>query len=301
MDLVPIIIICSFIWSLIFIIIPYMLKKAEKKQKELQAEKWRQQNEETLKIKQLNDILISLHKENIVKKTLSTFQSQHNQTFDSIKKRYPFIQFEFYDKEFILDRIDLKDINDNINIEEIAASFIERISINNFLHSTPIWDKLLSEKTLVEDESFDDYYLPDNWKEIRNKCFERDHGQCQRCGISLQKYSFQVHHLLARSQGGTHSFDNLVTLCLDCHAIQGGDHNKIKLQKHDFFISSQLTIHKDTCIYAKKCKKIYSEYVKLIRLGYKACKICHPQYLDNKDIKNWVPQIQFFVKSILTK
>lgn len=46
--------------------------------------------------------------------------------------------------------------------------------------------------------------------EIRN----RDGNKCAKCGSTE---SLQVHHKVHRSEGGTDSPDNLVTLCAACH------------------------------------------------------------------------------------
>lgn len=43
----------------------------------------------------------------------------------------------------------------------------------------------------------------------------RDDFACQLCGT---RRNLQVHHVCFRSQGGTDSPDNLVTVCQGCHA-----------------------------------------------------------------------------------
>lgn len=51
---------------------------------------------------------------------------------------------------------------------------------------------------------------------VRRRVLERDNEQCQLCGTSGEN-RLQVHHVTYRSQGGTHTEDNLVTLCWVCH------------------------------------------------------------------------------------
>jgi 5-methylcytosine-specific restriction endonuclease McrA len=49
----------------------------------------------------------------------------------------------------------------------------------------------------------------------RNLVLERDGWRCQECG-SVK--NLQVHHLKARSQLGGDTMQNLITLCVSCHA-----------------------------------------------------------------------------------
>jgi 5-methylcytosine-specific restriction endonuclease McrA len=51
------------------------------------------------------------------------------------------------------------------------------------------------------------------------RVLERDGWRCQRCG-SLD--NLQIHHKVRRSQQGTDSLDNLVTLCAYCHMAEHG-------------------------------------------------------------------------------
>lgn len=57
--------------------------------------------------------------------------------------------------------------------------------------------------------------------EIRRQVLERDSYTCQQCGLrgvsGYKKGCVQVHHIVAYRQGGTHSPDNLITLCVACH------------------------------------------------------------------------------------
>lgn len=50
------------------------------------------------------------------------------------------------------------------------------------------------------------------WQQLRAKVKARDHNQCRNCGAT-EKLS--VHHL---QRGGPDTYENLVTLCLQCHA-----------------------------------------------------------------------------------
>ena len=59
------------------------------------------------------------------------------------------------------------------------------------------------------------------YRRLMKRVLERDQWRCQKCG-SLE--NLQVHHKIKRSQMGTHSLDNLVTLCAYCHM---GEHGQL--------------------------------------------------------------------------
>ena len=55
-----------------------------------------------------------------------------------------------------------------------------------------------------------------DWSIIRNQVFRRDNNKCQMCGT---KSNLTVHHIKPRSEGGSDSITNLITLCYKCHDI----------------------------------------------------------------------------------
>ena len=54
---------------------------------------------------------------------------------------------------------------------------------------------------------------------LHNQVLERDGWRCQECG-SLK--NLQVHHLRPRSQLGSDTMTNLITLCALCHGKRHG-------------------------------------------------------------------------------
>ena len=48
----------------------------------------------------------------------------------------------------------------------------------------------------------------------------RDGFTCQACGAGGKGTKLEVHHRLSRWSGGGDEFDNLTTLCKDCHQRQ---------------------------------------------------------------------------------
>jgi hypothetical protein len=63
------------------------------------------------------------------------------------------------------------------------------------------------------------YDEPPDWEERRNICRQRDNFFCCLCG---EKKRLHVHHIIPKGKlyKGSHSLQNLVTLCQDCHAAQ---------------------------------------------------------------------------------
>ena len=53
----------------------------------------------------------------------------------------------------------------------------------------------------------------------RRNVFHRDGNRCQYCGCSSERLS--IDHILPRSRGGPHSWDNVTTACLRCNVHKG--------------------------------------------------------------------------------
>ena len=69
---------------------------------------------------------------------------------------------------------------------------------------------------------------PVEYRRLHESVLERDGWRCQTCG-SLN--NLQVHHLRSRSKLGDDAEQNLITLCVDCHARQ---HKQLKADRMRF-------------------------------------------------------------------
>ena len=58
---------------------------------------------------------------------------------------------------------------------------------------------------------------PDVPGELRMQVFEDDSFTCRGCGSRY--HHLHIHHIIYRSQGGQHEYDNLITLCHRCHDV----------------------------------------------------------------------------------
>lgn len=63
--------------------------------------------------------------------------------------------------------------------------------------------------------AYDEYLESDYWKAIRKKALDRDGGRCKLCN---ELKNLQVHHRSYKNKWGDDAeFDDLVTLCEECH------------------------------------------------------------------------------------
>lgn len=56
-------------------------------------------------------------------------------------------------------------------------------------------------------------------QKLRQAALKRDDYTCQKCGLKPKSPAvLEAAHIKARHIGGTHSLDNIITLCANCHA-----------------------------------------------------------------------------------
>lgn len=58
----------------------------------------------------------------------------------------------------------------------------------------------------------------DEVKLKKGTLYYRDHGRCMYCNSELKINTLTYDHVIARSRGGKHSWDNVVASCSDCNA-----------------------------------------------------------------------------------
>jgi 5-methylcytosine-specific restriction endonuclease McrA len=56
---------------------------------------------------------------------------------------------------------------------------------------------------------------PESYEALKNEVLERDGWRCQDCGSAKM---LEVHHVQPRGKLGHDTSENLITLCVDCHA-----------------------------------------------------------------------------------
>jgi HNH endonuclease len=66
-------------------------------------------------------------------------------------------------------------------------------------------------------------------EEIKRAVWRRDGYRCQECGVAVAQRNGckpQTHHRKPKSAGGTNGLDNLITLCITCHATKDSPGHK---------------------------------------------------------------------------
>ncbi|MGK2230634.1 MAG: hypothetical protein ACI9QA_000793 [Methanobacteriota archaeon] len=84
-------------------------------------------------------------------------------------------------------------------------------------------------------DDWSDGYPPD-WNSRKTKVKRRDNYRCQECGdkcLSENDVRLHVHHTVPKSDGGSHTFDNLQTLCVQCHSAKHPDNWKLARMADD--------------------------------------------------------------------
>ena len=168
-----------------------------------------------------------------------------------LKERYKKIHFDFCNKQLIEKFIRLGAIEEGnqINVNQI----FKEISVFNYKNNSPIWNKISPLQIRISnDKECQEIDLPENWNEIRKVCFDRDKMTCQRCGLYLIQSIFHVHHIVPRSRNGNHDFENLITLCVDCHSLQGGKHEQLIRDKSDIDFYLENLLKKKKIFYLSK-------------------------------------------------
>ncbi len=75
---------------------------------------------------------------------------------------------------------------------------------------------------------------PPDWAARRRAVWKRQQHRCGRCGIhSREGDGAEVHHLLHLGNGGGNQLDNLVGLCIHCHALMHPTDRRRKGTVHD--------------------------------------------------------------------
>jgi 5-methylcytosine-specific restriction endonuclease McrA len=104
--------------------------------------------------------------------------------------RLPFTREEFYDPEKAVRRLGLEDALD-IYVAEVEPLYT--------FHGLP--------------------RLPKDWQWRKLYVHTKARGRCAECRSRVPK-NVDPHHKITRGEGGDHSLDNLVLLCLKCHREQ---------------------------------------------------------------------------------
>lgn len=75
------------------------------------------------------------------------------------------------------------------------------------------------------------FYRTDEWKRVRQFVYEREHGNCQRCGKFVYGRNAHVHHIVTVKDNELLKLEpnNLMLLCAKCHPIVENEDNDKKV------------------------------------------------------------------------
>ena len=248
-------------------------------------------------------------------------KKQYGEVTIAIQKEYPSIEFPFPSVESLLDDCQTFrfEFPPRPHIQEVLTPLIDHATeaflaapINLDNTNVPDAKEFAVQKGIGDQEFWASESkhrttkgggLPSDWSTRREIVHARDKGQCRRCGLEVALGECHIHHLVRKSQGGMHTFDNLITLCRDCHAIMP-EHEGMKADMYYqsiglrvyYYISSTGTIHQEYCQHAHNAKKVSDLYPRLLERGLKPCKKCKPSKIHEDGVEGWTPQIATFVE-----
>jgi len=247
-------------------------------------------------------------------------KQRYDNLIAAIEEEYPLIKFSFLPVEKLLnDCVAFKfEFPARSHIQEALIPLIENVS-EAFL-CPPIElhiENIDARESAIQKGIGDDEFwtselkhrttrgkgLPGDWSTRRKVVHNRDNGQCRRCGLEVPLTECHIHHLKRKSKGGMHSFDNLVTLCKDCHALMP-EHEGMKADMYYqsigsrlyYYVSNTNTIHQEYCQHAHNAKRVSDLYTRLLERGLKPCKKCNPAKVHEDGIGLWTPSIATFAE-----
>jgi hypothetical protein len=93
--------------------------------------------------------------------------------------------------------------------------------LNNILKEVRFLRKILQiTNIIIEGNKFDKNKLDgddSDWEDIRKAVYTRDKYKCKFCNGKSGDFRLEAHHIISKVDGGKDDFDNLITLCKDCH------------------------------------------------------------------------------------
>jgi 5-methylcytosine-specific restriction endonuclease McrA len=243
------------------------------------------------------------------------------QLTEKVRREYPLIPFVFPPVLYLMDQYDSYDITipPRPHVQQILRPLVD-FAVKSFQDYSCVFPNSASSNTQIstsQNTIIDvDFWkseikhrttkhgtLPVDWTIRRQIIHKRDNKKCRRCGIEVELSDCHIHHIIRKSKGGMHSFENLVTLCRDCHALMP-EHDDMKTDMYYksvgtrvyYFLSKNGTIHKDGCQHVNKSKRVSDLYSRLIERGYKPCHKCNPDKLYLTGSRMWTPEISKFIE-----
>lgn len=87
--------------------------------------------------------------------------------------------------------------------------------------------KAAREQQRQRESEFTNRWKSDSYNTLRDKVLERDGYKCRNCG----EFAVELYHIKPRSEGGSDTPENLITLCYRCHDSEHPDAQQHGIEK----------------------------------------------------------------------
>lgn len=151
-----------------------------------------------------------------------------------VRLNYPRISFKF---DIVEETIEEKDVQvrQMIVLENIVAQFSAaeyETQTQRSINKELLWSNYEQNSKAVKEK------YPNDWPRRKECAWNRDNGNCNRCGTKVKLVDAQVAFVKSLKNGGGYNFENLVTLCSDCNKIMNS--SNIENTTKDLLIQDKL-------------------------------------------------------------
>ena len=153
-----------------------------------------------------------LFKKHFEKNDLSTFINEV-QLF--LRQNYPKVDFKYEIVEQVKNQEDSR-IQQTLIIEDLVSQFLSHkyiLHTQKPVHPDVLWT------TYEQDAKPMNKKAPKDLPRRKEVAWRRDNQCCDRCGTKVRLLESQLMLVKRIENGGTYHFENLMTLCSDCHRI----------------------------------------------------------------------------------
>lgn len=216
--------------------------------------------------------------------------------------KYPNIPFDFKPECNYVELVSNYTYSTDTPLREVAGKILARIAPNMAELYKEYKPDFIERETSSPESSKPQIILnlPRNWTERRKAVFERDNGKCRRCGTKVVVERCHIHHIVMKSKGGSHSLDNLVTLCRDCHTLMS-EHGMMQSIK-PYYVSNSGLVHTQDCYHAPSGELVWGTLPQILSAqAIGTCEKCKPWNYHNRAEIEWKPEIERFLQKELTK
>jgi len=134
-------------------------------------------------------------------------------------------------------------------------------------------------------EAYQEYLKSETWETIRAQRLATDNGECVLCGEGAR----HVHHRRYPKKWGTETINDLVSLCVRCHAIYHEHEQEKDIDIKDLLRTDRVWIEGDHIVIMVHLTYLYNVYTKL-QSGFHWVQHLKQKTWWDKDLENdfWI-------------